>query len=229
MNQATVNPLTLPSLPLLERSRLPQCKAIYFALAGERVLYIGKSENLNLRWAQHHRLQELTAETEEVRIAWLECSDANLLFSIEAALIDYFQPPLNRSGRKAKARDPNYFQLRGHVRKHIAVRFKTVCSLRGIDFGEGMEEALEPWLEQEEKRLQIKTLGDMPETLAELVQQNFYQLLTDGKITPDNLKAIAAGEKPSNADLSQIAQTLDMREEDLVEMRDRTFPPAKRR
>lgn len=63
--------------------------------------------------------------------------------------------------------------------------------------------------------------------IASLVKENFYQLLEDGKIRPEHLKAIAAGEKPSPADLSQIAHTLDMREEDLLEMRDRTFPQQK--
>jgi hypothetical protein len=60
--------------------------------------------------------------------------------------------------------------------------------------------------------------------IASLVKENFYQLLEDGKIRPEILKAIAAGEKPSHADLLQIAHTLNMREEDLLEMRDRSFP-----
>ncbi len=37
-----------------------------------------------------------------MRIAWLECSDKNLLFQIEAALIEQLQPKLN--GRERRKR-----------------------------------------------------------------------------------------------------------------------------
>jgi hypothetical protein len=90
-----------------------------------------------------------------------------------------------------------------------------------------LSELIERWLEEVEPQLptsEPEVPKVQPKSIAELVQQNFYQLLTDGKITPDHLKAIAAGEKPSNADLSQIAHTLNMREEDLLQMRDRSFP-----
>ncbi len=59
-----------------------------------------------------------------------------------------------------------------------------------------------------------------PRTIAQLVKKNFYQLFGDGKINPENLEAIASGEKPSNADLVQIARILNIKEEDLLAMRD---------
>jgi hypothetical protein len=43
----------------------------------------------------------------------------------------------------------------------------------------------------------------------------------NGKIQADTLKAIASGEKPSNADLVRIARILNIKEEDLLAMRDR--------
>lgn len=84
---------------------------------------------------------------------------------------------------------------------------------------EVVEEALEEYLDKR----QVQLLPSAPETIAELVQQNFYHLLTDGKITSENLKVIADGKKPSNADLVRIAQILDLKEEDLLAMRERTF------
>ncbi len=62
---AYIDPLTLPSLPLNERSllrccaiaQLPSCPAIYFVMQGERVLYIGQTINLAQRWATHNRLK----------------------------------------------------------------------------------------------------------------------------------------------------------------------------
>ena len=57
MNVASIDPLTLPSLPLLERSHLSYCPAIYFVMQGECVLYIGKTINLAQRWANNNRLK----------------------------------------------------------------------------------------------------------------------------------------------------------------------------
>jgi hypothetical protein len=94
MNLATINPLTLPSLSLANRSALPPCPAVYFALEGDHVLYVGRSVNLQQRWITHHRYSQLKG-LNNVRIAWLECSDPSLLPEIEAALIEYFQPSLN--------------------------------------------------------------------------------------------------------------------------------------
>lgn len=90
-----INPLTLPSLPLTERHKLPNLPAVYFAIAeaGE-VLYIGRSKKLVARWAVHHRYVELKT-IGNVRIAWLHCSDESLLPEIEGALIKYFIPTLN--------------------------------------------------------------------------------------------------------------------------------------
>jgi len=94
VNPAPVDPLALPSLLLTDRSQLPVCPAVYFALDGDHVLYVGRSGNLQQRWMAHHRYNQLK-EFNNVRIAWLECSDTNLLPEIEAALIEYFQPSLN--------------------------------------------------------------------------------------------------------------------------------------
>jgi hypothetical protein len=40
MNPKTIKPLTLPSLPLVDRSQLPACPAVYFVLESDAVLYI---------------------------------------------------------------------------------------------------------------------------------------------------------------------------------------------
>lgn len=92
-----VDLLSLPSLPLADKAQLPDIFAIYFVLDGDRVLYIGKTINLRERWTTHHRLKQFKKMTVPVRIAWIECSDATLLTSIEAALIEHFQPLLNQT------------------------------------------------------------------------------------------------------------------------------------
>jgi GIY-YIG catalytic domain len=77
-----------------ERSQLPSIPCIYFAIDSlGTVQYIGRSVNPQQRWVQHHRHSQLS-KIGKVRIAYL-FADADLLPSVEAALIKWFQPRLN--------------------------------------------------------------------------------------------------------------------------------------
>lgn len=94
---STINPLTLPSVPLGKRSQLPTIACIYFAIDSQDVVqYIGRSVNLQQRWVQHHRQRHLETMS-SIRIAWLIIDTPELLPGIEAALINWFAPPLNGS------------------------------------------------------------------------------------------------------------------------------------
>ncbi|RCJ20150.1 hypothetical protein A6S26_05360 [Nostoc sp. ATCC 43529] len=93
-----IQPNHLPSLPLVRRSQLPKCAGVYFVIDGDGVVqYIGRSKNLRSRWVAHHKLAEIREMT-GAKVSWLEISDEDLLPSIEAALIQWFSPPLNREG-----------------------------------------------------------------------------------------------------------------------------------
>ena len=85
---------TLPWLPLEARSAFPRQPAIYFAIDSEgTVQYVGRSVDPKRRWVQHHHYEELAA-LDGIRIAYL-FTDADLLPIVEAALIEFFDPPLN--------------------------------------------------------------------------------------------------------------------------------------
>lgn len=82
----------LKSVPLLHRSQLPPVAAVYLVYQSDRLLYIGRTENLKQRWSGHHR-QKQFSELEEVRIAWFPCTeDAPLL---ESTLIELLEPEFN--------------------------------------------------------------------------------------------------------------------------------------
>ena len=88
----SVNPTTLPSMPITMKKGLPVCPSVYFVLEGKEVVYIGRSVNLNNRWKNHHRFSQLS---QDAVIAWLEISDESLLEAVEKALICFFDPRLN--------------------------------------------------------------------------------------------------------------------------------------
>ena len=130
MNVAEINPLKLPSLPLADRRSLPNCPAIYFVLEGTRVLYIGRAENLQQRWAAHHRYNLLKTIT-NVHIAWLECTEPRLLPKIESALIEEFRPSLN-----GVAVAGDYISLRIFMPELLRNEFKAVCARQGRNMSE---------------------------------------------------------------------------------------------
>lgn len=90
------NLLSLPSLPLSERANLPNDAGIYFAVAKEQVLYIGRAINLHRRWRQHHRYDQLKAFG-DVRLYWLPITEMEFLEELEASLIKHFKPVLNQT------------------------------------------------------------------------------------------------------------------------------------
>ena len=53
----------------------------------------------------------------------------------------------------AKRNDPDYMQIAGDVKKNIGLRFKATCTFRQLSLGEGLEEALLMWLENQNPTL----------------------------------------------------------------------------
>ncbi|MBW4663921.1 MAG: hypothetical protein KME01_06920 [Chroococcus sp. CMT-3BRIN-NPC107] len=87
---------SLPSLLLADKAKLPSCAGVYFALSSQgRVLYIGRSINIQDHLKGHHRLPVLKAFG-DVKIAWLTERDSLALRRIETILINYLNPPLNK-------------------------------------------------------------------------------------------------------------------------------------
>ncbi|WP_163668968.1 helix-turn-helix domain-containing protein [Adonisia turfae] len=84
----------LPSVALANKNQLPKTPSIYFAIDSEgTVQYIGRSENLNRRWLNHHRHDQFV-KMNGVKIAYIDCP-TELLSEVESALIEWFKPALN--------------------------------------------------------------------------------------------------------------------------------------
>jgi GIY-YIG catalytic domain len=147
MNLAEIDPLALPSLPLLNRSQLPNLPAIYFVITDEQVIYIGRTSNLRQRWVDHHLLKQKALGEILVKVAWLSCSDINLLPSIELALIEYFQPCLNRCGL-GRRENPDYSRVTGLVNRELAKRLRVYVAESESTISEVVEKALKKYLDE---------------------------------------------------------------------------------
>ncbi|MCT7953379.1 hypothetical protein NG798_26625 [Ancylothrix sp. C2] len=63
-----------------------------------------------------------------------------------------------------------------------------------------------------------------PQTIAELVTLNFYRLITNTRIPQNRLVAYREGAKPTEIDLVRMAYALNMDEDTLIELAERSFP-----
>lgn len=113
-----LDPLQLPSVPLVERKQLPNCAAIYFAIdANNRFLYVGKAKNLAARWKNHHRIHKLEEIDKEcsVRLAWQAWNEEDLE-EVERNSIIKFQPLLNNTEVETPTIIPSEVVLRDFLK-----------------------------------------------------------------------------------------------------------------
>lgn len=137
MNPASINPLELPSVPLSMRAQLPEKPVIYFAIDSEGTTqYIGKSINPKQRWIHHHHYISLS-RMGDIRIAWLEVALPEKLPELEKALIESFQPPLNR------VFNPTYLitnpiAYRLELPKKLRTQFKGMTAMNGTNMKDAL-------------------------------------------------------------------------------------------
>lgn len=122
------------------------------------------------------------------------------------------------SSRRA---DPNFLQVSGYIPTELAFQFNVWCASSQVTKAKGLEQAIKLLIQQSPRpKIEIKKA---PETLAELVKQNHYELVSDGKLTAIQLSDIIDNRRPSDAELLKIAAILDWDEDELREMRARQF------
>lgn len=156
---------TLPSLKFLERRHLPECSAIYFAIARDQVLYVGLATNLRTRWQNHHRLPQLEAVNKrcEVRLFWLGCPQTQLN-DLERQYIEYYCPTLNQTKVPGRQIVPSFQMLTLSLQK---------LNERVLGFG------LCPASNQQLKTLVLAYLGEYRETrLATTTVRKTLQAIT---------------------------------------------------
>lgn len=77
------------------KNRLPSSSGLYAVLDGSRIMYVGKSKNLNRRWSSgHHRYPQ--AKKIGARLAWISIKEENIT-EVENALIKSLHPPCNNT------------------------------------------------------------------------------------------------------------------------------------
>lgn len=90
-------------ITLNEKHLLPELPGVYFVKDGDLVLYVGKTKNLNIRWLNHHRYDQLCEQYPNAVISWIIVTP-ELLHITEKEFIQKLNPLLNSSAVLYKPR-----------------------------------------------------------------------------------------------------------------------------
>jgi hypothetical protein len=128
------------------------------------------------------------------------------------------RPPKETSRKN----NPNFSPVTAQIPKLLGRRLRLFVAQAELTISEVVQQALEEFLDKRNVRLPEES--STPESFKELVRNNYFDLINAGKIPPARLKELAFGEKPNTAELVIISNVLEMEEEWVVELRDRSFP-----
>ena len=106
----------LPSIKLLDKAKLPKIASIYFVTdSNNRLLYIGKAQNIYQRWLNHHRYEQLAKINRRnlIYLKWYKCENNEVILTkLENYFINLYQPELNQTKVEAKNITPAEVTLR---------------------------------------------------------------------------------------------------------------------
>ncbi|MEL6162746.1 MAG: GIY-YIG nuclease family protein [Cyanobacteria bacterium J06628_3] len=124
----------LPHILVKNRDKLPNHTAVYIVVADEKVLYVGKAKDLNQRWMQHHRYQQLNKFIDS-KIYWIN-TEIDAIESLEKTLIRELKPILNNT----KVLDSR--RMRADIWVNLQSRIESEIERTGLSVNEVVNMAL---------------------------------------------------------------------------------------
>lgn len=86
--------------------------------------------------------------------------------------------------------------------------FKTVCTLQKATMNKVVVDMVEGYVERHKALLPED--NRTPETIKELVRQNYFSIMNSGKIGHQRLKDLSFGQKPTVKEKQILAEVLDL-------------------
>ncbi len=111
---------------------------------------------------------------------------------------------------------PDSTDLTVYVRKDLKRDFKLLCAAMDVSMSEVIGEFVEAWVEKNRDKLSRTTANsEQPQSVAQIVQQNFWTLREHNI---KNIDAIAKGATPTKADIVRISSILDLDQGELLRL-----------
>jgi hypothetical protein len=142
-----------------------------------------------------------------------------------------------------KRKSPDYQELRGFIPKALSLKFKGICKGVGRNINACLEEALQGWIEEQQKREDLApsessiaeaatTAPPAVPTIASLIEQTLSnrdwvlgKLAADAEMPVERINELLEGDRASDSELQKLAQRLvkpngeAWEEEELVDIR----------
>lgn len=122
------------------------------------------------------------------------------------------RPPKESSRRN----NPDYSPVTAQIPNALGKRLRVFVTQEETTISEVVEQALEEYL----NKRQVQLPAQPPQTIAEVVQQNFW-ILRQHNIK--NIDAIAEGKLPTKADVEQISSILNFAPGELLKLAQREY------
>lgn len=101
--------IKLPSRSFNDLNSLPEKQGIYFVVAGNEIIYIGRSRNIRKRWVgEHHRKEIISDFHSNSTIYCLFVSDHEELCVFEKEMIDTIDPIYNNFRQDVISLEPEF-------------------------------------------------------------------------------------------------------------------------
>lgn len=111
---------------------------------------------------------------------------------------------------------PDSTDLTVYVRKDLKRDFKLLCTAMDVSMSEVIGEFVEAWVEKNRDKLSRTAVNsEQPQSVAQIVQQNFWTL---HEHNIKNIDAIAKGAAPTKADIVRISSILDLDQGELLRL-----------
>jgi hypothetical protein len=122
----------------------------------------------------------------------------------------------------SRKNNQNYSPVTAQIPKSLGKKLRLFVAQEETTISEVVEAALDEYIGK--RMVQVLKPTPAPETLSDLVKSNYFELIHSDKLKPDRIQELAFGQKPTAAELAIIAYVLDVAEEFVVQLRDRSFP-----
>lgn len=99
--------------------------------------------------------------------------------------------------------------IRVYLEPKVKEAFKAACFERGLNMSDITAQLVEDWIKKNPPNQKV----GQPETIAKIVQQNFWTLRQHNI---KNIDAIASGQPPTKADLMRISSILNLKQSELL-------------
>ncbi len=113
--------------------------------------------------------------------------------------------------------------IRVYLEPNIKETFKTACFDRGLNMSDVTAQLVEDWVRRNPP---LKQKEEQPQSVAQIVQQNFWTLREHNI---KNIDAIAKGAAPTKADIMRISSILNLDQGELLRLAKDEFgklPPS---